>query len=323
MRLFALLLITALAIPFGTGAQSIMPGAGGEDLTITLSPMYPRPYDTVTISVSSNLVNLAASDLDIAVNGTVINEGNRSVTARMGRPGTRTTIRATAVSGTTTYQRQITVIPADVALILEPVSTSHPFYQGASLVSSEGRVRIIALPDLRTSAGTRIAASELSYTWRIGEQILAAQSGIGKSVFVATAPVRYRDANVSVTVTTRDQSLTARASIAVSPVDPIVRIYRTDPLSGPIFTKALTGTYALSQAEETLRAVAYYFKAPPALAWSLNGNLSGGEDRLTVRSSGGSGTGVVSLTATDEKAQARTNITLQFQAPERNGIFGL
>lgn len=320
MRLLASLLVFTLLVPFGAQAQSI---PGGEDISVTLNPSYPRPYDRVTVTVTSNLFDLASSDIDISVNGTVVNEGNRTAVVRMGGPGTKTTVRAVVVSGADRREKQVIIAPAEVALILEADSTSHPFYPGASLVSSEGRVRLVALPDLRTSPTTKIAPESLVYTWKLGDQTLAAQSGVGRSVFVATAPARYRDAEVSLVVSTRDKALSARALITVSPVDPIVRIYRTDLLSGTIFSQALSKTFALPQAEETFRAVPYYFKKPPILSWTLNGNASGVEESLTVRSTGNTGTGVLGLSAVGEGAEARTGVTVQFGTTRRSGFFGL
>ena len=245
----------------------------------------------------------------------------------VGGPGSLTTIRVTAVVEGTTYSRELRVRPSEVSLIVEPLTSSHPFYLGGTGVASEGTLRLIAVPDLRNSAGTRIDPDTLVYTWRLGDRILTEHSGIGKSYLSATAPVRYRDTQVSVIVTTPDSSSVGRAEVLVSPIDPIVRVYRNDPLLGPLFGTALTGTAALAGDEQTFRAVPYHFAGTPAVTWLVNGAESGGDDDITLRATG-SGGGVASLVArvrqaaTFAFAESRLQVTF---GNERGGlgIFGL
>lgn len=262
---------------------------GVDTLTLTLSPKHPRPYDTVKVTVSSTLVNLAASEITITANGEVVAERSRTASVTFGGPGTKTTIRVVAVAPDATHVKELTIAPADVVLIVESPTSAHPFYEGARLVASEGPVRLVALPDFQSSPGVRIPAKDLSYTWRFGDRLLHDYSGLGQNVLPATAPVRYRDADVTVTVTTRDGTLVAETTQAVVPTDPVMRIYRNDPLLGPLFEHALSGTYRLPGAEDTLRMIPYFFSGTPTLAWTLNGNPAGGDDDLTLRATGNEG----------------------------------
>jgi len=219
----------------------------------------------------------------------------------------------------------VTIRPADVALITEPISTTHPFYEGGSLVASEGRVRLVAVPDLRTSGGGAISPANLVYTWRNGEQILQGASGIGKSVLTANAPVRYRDARITVTVSTQDQSIVAEASTVISPVDPVMRAYRNDPLLGPRFETALPANLTLAGAEETFRAVPYYFSEAPPITWQVNGTPSDTDKDITVRATG-AGEGTAVLTASSNLANslqsAETALRVKFGEEGGLGIFG-
>lgn len=285
-----------------------------DPLTITLSPQNPRPYETVTVTVNSTTVDLLSSSVRVSVNGNVAADGTGvvSVPVTVGGPGQTTTISVRVVSGGQTFTKDLTFQPADVSLIVDPVSTTHPFYEGASLPAASGRVRVIALPDLRTSAGTRMAPQNLSYTWKLGDQILTAESGIGRSVLVATAPVRYRDAQISVTVTSPDNpNMVAQAATVVSPVDPVVRVYRTDPLLGPLFNIALSGTYTLSASEESFRGVPYFFASAPSLSWSVNGQVSSSARDITLRPTG-SGAGNASLSLSAQGTGAGQTASQQF-----------
>lgn len=300
---------------------------GTDALSISVSPQYPRPNQTISITPRSNLVNLAASTVTISVNGTVVERGSGVVTAytRVGGPGQSTTIRATVVSGGQTYTAETTVRPADVSLIVEPNSTTHPFYKGSGLVASEGRVRLIAIPDIRTAGGP-VSPENLVYTWKLGNQVLQGVSGIGRSSITATAPVRYRDASVSVTVSTQDSAVVAQATTVIAPVDPIVRIYRNDPLLGPLFDRAFSGTYTLTGEEESFRMVPYYFAARPSLSWTVNSVASGGDDDITVRATGsGKGSALLSGNARYPETfqAANTALTIRFGENRGLGIFGL
>jgi hypothetical protein len=321
-RLFLSPLLLVMAFSFVLPAHAQF--GPTEPLTVSISPQNPEPYGTVTITLGSTLIDLSSSELSISVDGKVISEGLRTATARAGAPGSKMTIVGKAVTATQTYQKTLVVTPAQVALITEPVSTTHAFYQGASLVAPESRVRLIALPDLRTSAGARIDKKDLGFTWRLGDQILQDQSGLGRNILVATAPIRYRDAKISVTVTTKDKSVIASASTYISPADPFVRIYKTSPLGGVDFDHALSNLFTLSGPEETFRVVPYFFKGTPNVLWTLNGTESGLDKSITVRTTSTSkGTAALGVTATDITAseQARAGLTLQF-GDSSDTIFG-
>lgn len=295
-----------------------------EPLSLVISPKHPRPYDLVTVSVSSNLVDLAASAITISADGKVVAEGSRSASLQLGGAGSKTAISVTAVTNGKTYTRSLTIRPADVALILEPDTSAHPFYEGGRLVAPQSRVRLIAIADLRTTAGARIPDAQLAYTWKLGNKVLRSESGLGKSVLRATAPVRYRDAEISLTVSSQDSLQVAEASLFVSPVTPLVRIYRSNPLGGTDYGRALGDSFSLSSNEETFEAVPYFFSSTPDFLWQLNGNPSGSQNKVTVRTTGTKvGSALLGVTARERNSgeQAQSRFTVQFGNSSAN-IFG-
>lgn len=322
---FLILVLGFISFASGVSAQGL-PG-GADPLVVQISPQYPSPYQTIRITPSSTLIDLRSSKVRITVNGVVVAEGSGSVSgqAAVGGPGERTTIVVSATTNGQTQQKTLVVRPADVALILEAQSTSHPFYEGGQLVAPAGNLRVIALPDLRTSAGTAISRESLVYTWKLGDQILEAQSGIGKNVLTAVAPVRYRDANISLTVASQDSSVVAQKSLLIDPVDPLVRIYRNDPLLGPLFSRALSGNFTLSGSEEGFRAVPYHFASIPGFSWLMNNSTVGIDDTITVRATGnGLGAALVSVTARGQGLEsASTALPITFGENRPLGIFGL
>jgi hypothetical protein len=184
-------------------------------------------------------------------------------------------------------------------------------------------VRIIALPDLRTASGARIPASSLSYTWKVGDRLLTEESGLGRSVLTATAPPRYRDAQVMVTVSTPDESIMARAVTTITPSTPSMFVYRDDPLLGPDFAHAIISAFTMKDTEETFRAVPYFFSVSPSLAWTLNGTAAGADPDVTVRTTGKeSGTAALTIMATGNTDTVDSSFSVNFGA-KTTGVFGL
>jgi hypothetical protein len=319
-----------LAVLLGSAAAGYAAHAqltGSEPLTLDLNPQYPGPYQTVIVTPESSSVDLSGSSVTFTVNGKVIQQGTGGAPAHvtLGGPGSITKVTVTATYNGSPYSSSVTIRPADVALIVEPVSSTHPFYEGGALVGDQGSVRIIAMPDLRNSAGVQISPSSLEYVWKNGDQILQSSSGIGRSVLSATAPVQYRNTTVTVTVSTPDQSIVGQAAVLIAPSDPLVRIYENDPLLGPRYETALPESISLTESEATYRAVPYYFTSTPNLTWNLNGSPSQTGRDITVRpAGGGKGTALLGVSATTGALgqSASSNLSVRF-GQKGSGLFGL
>lgn len=322
----ALLVVALLILPVGVSAQGI---PQQERVSVILSPEYPRPYDVVNVTPRSTLIDLGASKVTISVNGTVVEEdsGTRTVQIRMGGPGSVSVLRV-SVAGPygETAVKEITLRPADVALVLEPMTTAHPFYEGGKLVAPEGRVRVVAIPDFRGANGAMISPQNLVYTWKNGEQVLQQHSGIGRSVLDATAPTRYRDARITVTVSTQDRTYVASGAVTVAASEPIVRAYRMNPLLGILFERAISGTVAMDGDEDTFHAVPYFYASEPAVEWAVNGTGGKYQRDLTVRiTEAGEGTARIGVAAYGSGVQesAEHAFNLSYRSSSAGGIFGL
>jgi hypothetical protein len=316
-------------ISFAPLAHAQTQGLGAAPLTVTVSPQYPQPYDAVTVTPTSGLIDLNASTVTISVNGKTIStgSGSRPATFIAGPAGETDTVEVTAVgSDGTTYTQTAVVTPASVALIIESLSTTHPFYEGAALIASEGRARLVVLPELRGAKGL-IPAANLVYTWKNGNQILVNQSGIGRSTLSVISPIRYRDTTISVTVSSQDGSVTGAASVPLSPVDPSIIIYSDDPLSGPNFDSAVGTDFTMQGAEAAFRAVPYFFSGGQSLTWSVNGEKSGSDPVITVRTTGDtSGTASLSVAAADSDvlSSAQNSVLVHFNSSSQStNIFGI
>lgn len=297
MLKFGIFTGVALSMLLFTVPVSAQFSSDEDPISVILTPNYPRPYQTMIVSPRSSSVDLVASSVTISANGVVVQKGSgtQGASVVVGGPGEETKIVVSVtVPGGKVFNKTVLVRPADVSLVVEPATTAHPFYKGLTLTAPEGRVRLIAIPDLRTSPTSSIDPATLVYTWKLGDRVLNDASGLGRSVLVANAPMRFRDADITLVVTSQDSRVVAEAKASISPRDPVVRVYPFDPLIGADYDNALDNSYSLSSTEATFRAVPYFFASSPAIEWSVGGTPQGAQRDLTVRSTG-SGKGSATL----------------------------
>jgi hypothetical protein len=309
-------------LPSFSHAQML--GGPGE-FQIILSPEYPRPFDSVVARLESSYFNLSGASVEFFVDGVEIDtQDGKRVQFTVGGAGSRTTLTVKLTAEGAVYTQELQIYPAEVSLILEPQSSTPPFYEGAKLLPSEGLVRLVALPNLRKVGGELIPASELVYEWKLGSRNLNDYSGIGRSVLTAIAPVQYRNADIVLTVRDQNNSVAAQTRMPITPLEPYIRAYRKDPLMGVMLNDSIEGNYTLRSEEETFTAVPFFFTNTPSISWNVGGNQSAGED-ITVRREGtAEGRASVSVSAIDlTKNQAvSNNFTILFERLTTN-LFGL
>ncbi len=294
-------------------------GSSGSPFTMTLSPSYPAPNTSATLSfVSTSGLDLSNATLTVAENGTHIYSGSaQTIAVPVGAAGALSTIRATITSNGTSYTQTLALRPQDVSLVLEPLSSAPPLYPGKPLVPAAGEVRVVAVANLRTNAGVQVNPTTLSYSWTMDGVRLANFSGIGKDALLAAAPLQYRSHTISVVVQSQDGALVGGGSVTFESADPTLLLYDDDPLLGILFDHALSGTYALTGTESTLYAAPYSLPtsgSPSSVQWFVNESAAQTGPLLTVRPVG-QGAGTASISATEAAGPyttAAANLTVTF-----------
>ena len=324
-----LLLLSLLFIPFVASAQSLGEIGTSDPFSISVTPQYPAPYSDVRITPMSGALDLTGATIIASVSGKEIYRGNaRFFTVTLGRAGSPTTIKVTATSGGLNYIGTVTVMPQDVALVVEPISYAPPLYAGKPLIPLEGKVRMVAVASLRTPSGAAIDPIKNSYLWTIDGVRMATLSGVGKMTALVDAPLQYRTRSVDVVVTSADLSLVGGATVTLSGYEPSIRIYENDPLLGIRFDRAVAGSYTLTGAEASLYAVPFSFPISndnPLIEWFLNGALAQTGNSITFRPTGsGQGSASLSLVASSNDAtKVFTQLSLSFGANSGFNLFGL
>ncbi|MDE1966240.1 MAG: hypothetical protein KGI41_03310 [Patescibacteria group bacterium] len=331
MRKALPLLLALICLPLAVSAQGFTGTSGTVDpLAIDITPQYPRPYDTIEIAPSSNVIDLAASTVSVSVNGNRLYDGSGSAptAVTLGGAGSAADITMTVSWNGNTYSKTVTVRPTEVDIVPEAASTVPLMYPGAALPAPEGAMRLVAMADLRGANGKQVPPSSLSYTWKQDARTLEGQSGIGQDVLSIAAPNLYREDAYSVTAATADGSLVAEDSFTVAPATPKVLVYVQDPLLGTLFDSLVSGAFTLPGAEETFVAVPYFFSTTPAFAWTVNGTASEMSPSITVRATGtGQGSASLSVSANGASAfeQSASAFTVNFNSSQgsSNSFFGL
>jgi len=329
------LFITSLFVfflPTVVSAQSL--GSLGEVavemFTISVSPRYPTPLSNAVISITSSYLNITNSKISVSVNGKEIYNGSvRPVSIQLGGAGSVTNVSVTVTSAGTTYKKTLSVQPQDVAIVVEPVSSAPVLYPGKPLVPIGGSVRVVAVANMRNSAGKIVAPETLSYSWTVDDTQIINSSGIGKDAIIVASPLKYRSRSVSVDVTDQNGVVVGGESVSISAQEPSIRIYQNDSLLGILYDHALSGSYTIKEEEDSLFATPFSFPTTdnaPLLKWFLNGVEAGTKNSITLRPAGsGQGSASLSIVASSgNSTMATENISLSFGAKTGGfSLFGL
>lgn len=275
-------------------AQLTLPG--GEETAVTFSPQTPQAGASFEARVDAYHYDIDKARISWTVGGEERAEfaDARSITLTAPELGDAVTIQArvTEPSGAV-HTASKTLAPSAIDIIVEGITRVPNFYPGASLPSAGSEVRLVARPFMYTAEGTLVDPSTLSYTWRIGTQVV--QSGRNRDVFTTTMP-RSGDLTVGVTVETTDGSARHVSITRITPADPVALFYEDNALYG-IARQALPNVFTLRDDEISVRVEPYFVShdifETGEYEWSLNGarvaNPNQDPQVLTLRKTGFAG----------------------------------
>lgn len=290
---FTLIFVAFFSIAFVVSGQSSV-STSLASLNLDISPNSPRAGDSVTLTLSSDLLDLDSSRIiwyidDTALKGTA----SKSITIKAKSNGDITTIRA-VVETADGITKEITgeISPGGVDLFTEPVAYSMPFYKGKPFFASQGSFRMVAIPDIMID-GEKIPSSKLIFKWSKDGSILGSNSGKGMDSLIVNGTIPSRDINIGVQILDNANNVLASNSKLVTLNNPKLLFYEDSPLYGVLYNKAIVGNYYLGTREE-LNIIAKPFSfsfssdAPSEAnyVWTSNGNYvspNGRENELILR----------------------------------------
>lgn len=315
-------------LPISIHAQSLDGSMDPNPFTFSMLPQYPEPYGEVLITPRPNTASLSGASMTASMEGKVFYQGAvQPVRVTLGNAGSVTAVRITISSGGIPTTETVYIQPQDVTLVVEPISSTPPLYQGKSLVPLEGSARIVAVANFKDARGGTLKPSSLSYEWTVDGQLIPNSSGIGKSAILVASPLQYRARTISVEVKSATGNLVGGSTVSITAQEPTVLIYKNDPLLGVRFNNALKETYTIAGVETSLYGTTYSFPTTigdPSSEWILNGAKAQTGSTITLRPSGvGEGNASLVFSATSNgSVSAVQNLILSF-GKEASSLFNL
>lgn len=243
-------------------------------ISITLSPQYPTPGETVTATLDDYALGFSGSSITWILDGEVLADyqNQRVINFVASEIGTTQTIssRIQAPNGQMLSATQV-ISPLYVDVIIEPQTYTPIFYQGRGLPSFGSTVFLTAL--VHNAAGT-IDPGIYTYSWFLNDQALS--GGPIRGGYKTKMVVPYgANSVITLGITDPDGTTIARRLIAIPSVALDVQFYEVSTLFG-INEKAIGGALPLLGNSSTVRAVPYNLDRTAVntglfTEWSING----------------------------------------------------
>lgn len=276
-----ILILLLLASPYvGHAQQPTLPGIGNA-LTIEVSERDGiEPHSSVTLSARSFLIDLNRASLTWLVNGKHLEEsdGNKTITVPVGAIGTETRVSLVAQGANgLNAQPEIVLRPTELELQWEGDGFAPPLYRGRTLVSIGTNIRAHAEVRFVRANGLRIPEENIIYTWTLDGVALPEASGRGRSSPTIPMQELYGDAILTVEARSTDTLFSARRSVRIPRLEPLLVLYRAHPLLGINYGAAIAQKAPLTESEITVAALPFFGTHPTdpitAYVWKV-GNVT-------------------------------------------------
>jgi len=301
------------------------------NMKINTSPIYPNANEKVTATVVSHLTDLNRANIFWYVNDKLKESGTgKSKFEFTTKNAGETTIIDVVIKTIEGYRvdKRMRVTPSELDIVWEAESYTPPFYKGKALLSPKSTFKLIAMPNFITASGRVIAPGSLVYVWRKKGLIMQEKSGYGKYIYYDEAPIPFWEEEISVEVSSLDESLKAYKKITPRLTEPKIIFYKDNPIEGITYESAIDGDFDMSEQELAIKAEPYFFaKGDKEVGnlkyeWSLNNAPVSGEDgRITFRQEAGEGRARISLViknTVETMQKARKTFVLNFK---KSGLF--
>ena len=263
-----LFLFTALVI-FGTTAYA----ASSSNILVYITPSNPAPHENTVITLSSYAYNLDTVSIKWSMTGKTVSSGigKKSFSLEAPAAGSETNVIATLSLLDGEMETKITIRPS-VMVLLWQANDSYvpPFYRGKALPTPDSEVKIVAIPEIRTSSGL-VDSKNMTYAWKKDYTNNVDGSGYGKNSFLFINDYLENSNNISVVASTVDQKYSSAANVNIGMVQPKILFYKNDNDLGTIWHNTLIDSYKI-QESEIVEAVPYFISPKtiqhPALVWN-------------------------------------------------------
>ena len=256
--------IVVLALFFGVSVPLVSQAQVQEgDIVMNTSPSYPKPGETVTVSLSTFSLDLDKAYIIWSLNGEQRADGigKSNFSFQMDSLGSQITLSADidTVSGQT-ITKTILLSATELDLLWEAVDAyTPPFYKGKTLVTKEGQYKVVAVPSILQTTG-KISPNNLTYTWRKDGKGQVSASGFGKSSFTFKNSYLDSQHEIEVSVSDIEGRTSTGGFINLIPVtSPSIYFYEKHPILGLQMQKTLDVGFLVPEEGSTIVAAPYFF----------------------------------------------------------------
>ena len=245
-------------------------GIQDADIDVQVTPENPEPYQDVTIGLTSYATDLNKADIEWK-NGTktvLSGTGRTKYSFKALGPSSPSTFKITIrpIEGGDSIVKQVSINPSDIEVIWESVNGyTPPFYKGKSFPSSEGIIKVVAVPNIISPT----SGKNVTYTWKNKDGALQDASGFNKNSYTFQNQAINGSESISVLASSLDGQYNATKTVDIPIVEPKIIFYKKSPVDGILYNKALIDDVSMPEDEMTIVAEPYF------LAYK------GSEDRFT------------------------------------------
>ncbi len=298
----AVLVVFLIVSAVGSLARTNPAFAETSDFSVEATPESPKSFETITFKLKSFTIDLNRAVISWTVNGktALSGIGKTSFSFQSGKAGTSYNVDIFVKDkdlGTLT--KRLSFRSGEVDLLWEAVgSYVPPFYKGKALPSSQGTVKLVAVPNL-FSGGKKLSPDELVYRWKRNDKYrdLNNESGYGKKSVSVRGDLIKRGETIEVEASSLDNGAGGTGSVSFSYEEPFILFYEDRPAEGVRYGRAIDGEFNLANRESTILAAPYFFSAKSresgilSYSWRVGDKSVSGNDEskslLTLREEGG------------------------------------
>ena len=269
-------MVSFISIPFFSRAEIKI---ASTDIDVQMWPTIPEPYQNLDIKLVSYATDLTKANIEWKSGAKTLLSGYGETEYSFTTPGpdTNTTIviSITPTNSTDKIVKEISIKPSEVEVFWEAVDGyTPPFYKGKSLVSKQGMIKAVAIPN---TSSIKSGKGNISYKWKRNDDTVQDASGYNKDSYLFENDVLKPTESLSVTVSSVDGSYNATKDLSVPTYSPQVVFYKKSPTEGVLYNNALINNSFMSEDEMTVVAVPYFLalngnEGSFHYNWSINGD---------------------------------------------------
>lgn len=281
MRLeFSLLALALLSI---FGIVTILPRDGAavapSSILVNVAPETPSPGETVTITLNSYTSNLDSVSISWAINGktSAAGIGKKSFAVTAPEAGKELRVSAELALPDGKVEKEIIIRPAIMSLLWQANdSYVPPFYKGKALPAIGSEIKIVAIPEIKSSFRT-VNPKSMVYAWKKDYTNDPAASGYGRNFYTYSTEYLENSNIIGVTASTTDHNYSSSGTLTLGTFEPQIVFYEAKTGTGISWENAVKSGHRIER--EAILVAAPYFISPKDIRvpsfiwdWSINNN---------------------------------------------------